>query len=252
MLTLMPSGWLGLVTASLIAAYLSTISTSLNLGAAYFSKDVYQRYINPNASEKELIMSGRLAMILLSATAGIVALQLENALQAFNLLLSIGAGTGLIFMLRWYWDRINAWSELTAMVVSFFASLYFQFSNEHNLSEWQRLIASISITTAAWLVVTLVTPRTEDRTLKRFFEVVRPHPFGWKHTAKQAGTRGELRHDALTPAVAVIVLATTSVYGAMFGFGYLIKSDMIGALIALLSSVIAGITGWQVYHRYNR
>ena len=117
MLSFLPTGLMGLVIASLAAAYMSTISTHLNWGSSYIAHDFYRRFVRPEASERELVIVGRSATLLLMGLTALVALQLQNALQAFQILLQIGAGTGLLFILRWFWWRINAWSELTAMVV---------------------------------------------------------------------------------------------------------------------------------------
>ena len=126
MMTLLPAGAIGLIVASLIAAFMSTISSHLNWGSSYVVHDFYHRFINPNASEKRLVAVGRLSTVLLMVFSALFALILSNALQAFQILLQIGAGTGLLFILRWFWYRINAYSELTAMVVSFVLAIYFQ------------------------------------------------------------------------------------------------------------------------------
>ena len=127
MLVAMPHGLLGLVVASLATAYMSTISTHLNWGASYIVNDVYRRFVVPNRSTRHYVNVARLSTVLLIILTTLMALWLENALQAFQILLQIGAGTGLIFLLRWFWWRINAWSEITAMVVSFLVAIYFQF-----------------------------------------------------------------------------------------------------------------------------
>ena len=129
MLTYLPSGLLGLVLASLIAAFMSTISTHLNWGASYITHDFYRRFIKPEATEKELVSIGRISTVLLMVFAALLALALQNALQAFNILLQIGAGTGLIYILRWFWWRINAYSEITAMVVSLLVAIIFEFGD---------------------------------------------------------------------------------------------------------------------------
>ena len=123
MLTKLPTGLLGLVLASLISAYMSTISTQLNWGSSYIVYDFYQTQINPSASQKQLVAVGRISTVLLMVLSTLLALLLQNAMQLFNLLLVFGAGTGLIFILRWFWWRINAWSEITAMVASGLISL---------------------------------------------------------------------------------------------------------------------------------
>src|SRR5699024_4484964 len=115
MLSFIPAGWLGIVVASLIAAYMSTISTQLNWGSSYLVNDFYKRFVRPGASPKELVLIGRISTVVLMAIASILALLLSSALQSFQILLQIGAGTGLLFILRWFWWRINAWSEITGM-----------------------------------------------------------------------------------------------------------------------------------------
>jgi len=118
MLTFLPHGLLGLMVASLLAAYMSTISTHLNWGASYVVNDFYRRFLKPNAGEKEIVLTARITMALLMVLAGVLALWLSHSLQAFNIILQIGAGTGLLFILRWFWWRINAASEIAAMVIS--------------------------------------------------------------------------------------------------------------------------------------
>ena len=127
MLVFLPSGLLGLVVASLAAAYMSTISTHLNWGASYIIDDWYRRFVSPDREDRHYLRLARLATIGLIVLAGIVSLWLENALQAFQILLQIGAGTGLVFLLRWFWWRINAWSEISAMIISFLIAVYFEF-----------------------------------------------------------------------------------------------------------------------------
>ena len=138
----LPHGWLGLVIASLAAAYISTISTHLNWGSSYIVHDVYGRFVKPDASEKEQVLIGRLCIVVMMCIASFIALQLSNALQAFEILLQIGAGTGLLFILRWFWWRINATSEVVAMVVSFTVAVFFK-SIDTGLSSWQELLLGV-------------------------------------------------------------------------------------------------------------
>jgi len=126
MMTLLPKGLFGLVVASLVAAYMSTIGTHLNWGASYIVNDFYKRFIKPEASEKELVRAGRYLTVILMIFTAVVALWLQNAKQAFDILLQIGAGTGLIFIIRWFWWRINAYTEISAMVISFIAAVFFK------------------------------------------------------------------------------------------------------------------------------
>jgi Na+/proline symporter len=178
MLVFLPHGLLGLVVASLAAAYMSTISTHLNWGASYIVDDVYKRFVAPDRDDRHYVRVARLSTVLLIVLAGMVSLWLENALQAFQILLQIGAGTGLIFLLRWFWWRINAWSELSAMVISFLVVVYLQFVHQalgfEPLHPSLMLVLGVAITTAGWLSVTLVTPATDAATLQAFYDRIRP------------------------------------------------------------------------------
>ena len=179
MLRMLPSGLLGLVIASLIAAFMSTLSTHLNWGSSYVVHDFYKRFIHPSASDRHLVWVGRLCTILLMFLAAILALTLGDALEMFNVLLQIGAGTGLIFILRWFWWRINAFSEITAMVVSFGIALYFHYVNDFGLVNHEKLLIGIGLTTVAWLLVTYLTPPTDRKTLLDFYKRIRPAQYGW-------------------------------------------------------------------------
>ncbi|MDE0056393.1 MAG: Na+:solute symporter [Gammaproteobacteria bacterium] len=174
MLTFLPHGLLGLVLASLVSAYMSTVSTQLNWGASYVVNDFYRRFVAPEADERTLVLVGRLTTVLLMVLAGWLALYLESALQAFNVLLTIGAGTGLLFFLRWFWWRISAFSEIAAMAVSFVAALYFQFAELPGWTSWQRLVGGVAVTTVGWVLATYLCPRTDPAVLRRFYRRIRP------------------------------------------------------------------------------
>jgi Na+/proline symporter len=180
MLNLLPAGLIGLLIAALLSAFMSTISTHLNWGSSYVVNDFYKRFIRPDAPQNELVNVGRISTVVLMILAALLALVLENALQAFNILLQIGAGTGLIFILRWFWWRINAYSEITAMFVSFFLALYFELGVENPMPEHIKLITGVAITTASWILVTLVTAPASQEPLLRFFRLIQPAPGGWK------------------------------------------------------------------------
>lgn len=250
MLTFVPSGWLGAVVASLLAAYMSTISTSLNLGSSYFTNDVYRRFINPQAEPKRLVTIGRIAMAGIMLLAGFLALQLQSALQTFNLLLSIGAGTGLLFILRWYWDRINAWSEISAMVISFVISVFMQLSDFPTLEDWHKLVISIAITTVGWIAVTLLTPREDAEKLVAFYNKIQPRGPGWEWTKaqpraiKQRDRSGQTLHISLL----CMILACISVYTTMFAIGRFLQANMqfgFVALVVAIASSAACFYYWQ-------
>ncbi len=252
MLVFLPAGLLGLVVASLAAAYMSTISTHLNWGASYVVDDVYRRFIAPDAPERRLVFVGRVVTVALMACAGTVALWLESAHQAFQILLQIGAGTGLIFLLRWFWWRINAWSEVAGMVVSFLVAIYFSGGLSLDpigiaasvswpvpeLLAWQQLVIGILVTTAAWMTVTLVTRPTDSATLKAFHDAIRPMGGGWRGAGFEPPIDG---NDSLAAAFLAWFLGCAAVYGVLFGTGFALYGDRAPAVACLSIGVGAAI-----------
>lgn len=228
MLIFLPSGLLGLVVASLAAAYMSTISTHLNWGASYVVDDVYRRFLAKGRTETHYVMVGRVATIGLVILASGVALWLENALQAFQILLQIGAGTGLVFLLRWFWWRINAWSELAAMVVSFAVALWFTFFHEPlgfaPMASHVQLVVGVIITTAGWLVVTLVTPPARKETLQSFYDHIRPMGPGWKGSGIVTAEADP--NESATAAFMAWFLGCVTIYGALFSTGYVLYGNV--------------------------
>jgi len=183
MLVYLPHGLFGLMIASLAAAYMSTISTHLNWGASYAVEDCYRRFVAPDKDERHYVRVGRAVTVGLIALASALSLWLQNSYQAFQILLQIGAGTGLIFLLRWFWWRINAWSEIAGMVISFVIAVYFQFVHGAlglpPLAPTLQLVIGIAITTVGWLAVTFATPPTDRATLQTFYDRIRPMGPGW-------------------------------------------------------------------------
>ena len=172
MLTFLPTGLLGLVAASLIAAFMSTMSTQLNLGASYLVNDFYHRFFKPDASEKELVLVGKFSTVISIILGSGLGLLLTSAEQAFTLLLMIGAGTGMIYILRWFWWRINAYTEIVAMVSSLFITGYFNFGNSP-LEGWQKIVLSALLTTIVWILATYFTPPDDEETLQNFVKKVK-------------------------------------------------------------------------------
>jgi hypothetical protein len=247
MLTLLPHGLLGLVVASLVAAYMSTISTHLNWGSSYVVNDFWKRFISPNASERQLVWLGRISTVLLMAIAGALALCLESALQAFGILLQIGAGTGLLFILRWFWWRINPFSELAAMIVSFVVAIYMQFLAPESMAAWEKLVAGTAITTMAWLIVTVIAPPDRRETLRSFYRLTRPGGPGWRKVVEEAKrdgepvTEGEGSESNLPLGILCMVLGCLTVYSALFGAGYWIYGDHVpAAVLTVIAAAAAG------------
>ncbi|MBI5914983.1 MAG: Na+:solute symporter [Bacteroidetes bacterium] len=243
MMTFLPSGLLGLIVAALIAAYMSTIATHLNWGSSYVVNDFYKRFIKPAAGDKELVNVGRISTVVLMVFSALLALALTNALQAFNILLQIGAGTGLIFILRWFWWRINAWSEISAMVISFIVACIFEFGMPE-LPAHVKLISGVGITTVGWVLVTFLTQPTAHATLVSFYKLIKPHPAGWQAVVQPAITNGELRKDEVVPGklpleIACMIAGCFLVYGALFGIGFWVYGETGKALIGLGIAAVA-------------
>jgi len=173
MMTYLPSGLIGIVLLSLIAAFMSTISTQLNWGSSYIVNDFYKRFLNPNASDKDEVLVGRISTVVLMVCAASFSFFLQSAGEVLNLLLQIGAGTGLLFILRWFWSRINPYSEIAAMVISFAIAVFFFINGKLETpmidlaSHWQ-LVIGVIITTIGWLTVTLLTKPSDAETLQSF------------------------------------------------------------------------------------
>jgi len=249
MLTFLPAGLLGLVVASLIAAYMSTIATHLNWGASYVIHDFYRRFVRPKSSEFELVQVGRVVTAVLMIMAGALALAMESALDNFNIMLMVGAGTGLIFILRWFWWRINAASEITAMVVSFLLAIYFRFFHERlglpHLEDWMQLLLTIGITTACWLAVTYLTRPVSQDTLVSFCKAVRPGGPGWARITAVMEQDGDLPAAGpwqVPQGILCMVLGCIAIYAALFSTGYLIygRYGLGGALavVAVAASLL--------------
>ena len=254
MLTFLPHGLLGLVIASLISAYMSTMSSQVNWGASYLVNDFYRRFIRPEASERELVLAGRLTTVLLMVIACTFALYLQNALQAFSILLTIGAGTGLLFILRWFWWRINAWSEISAMVISFVFALYFNFADLPGWSDWQKLLAGVVFTTIGWLTVTLVTPATHPKILRGFVRLVQPGGRGWRKVKQEARIDGEdlgssAEKDHLPVALLNVLVASIAVYSALFAIGYGLYGNI---MLCVILAVVSLCSGALVVHLWRQ
>jgi Na+/proline symporter len=240
----LPPVWRGFMLAAFFAAYMSTISTHLNWGASYLLNDVYRRYMRPDASAAHYAAVGRWATLGMMVLAGIITYQLKSVEGAWKFLLAIGAGTGLVYLLRWYWWRINAWSEVSAMVAAFVLSLSLQFGaglDPDNPRAFAFLmLLTVAGTTVVWLVVTHLTPPEPMTHLRRFYERVRPGGWGWEEVAGRAEEEGPgyvgLVHWAAGCAI---------VYLGLFGVGQLLVGrPWRGWLFVLIA---LGLTGWVVY-----
>lgn len=222
MLVFLPHGILGLVVASLAAAYMSTVATHLNWGASYMVDDVYRRFMAPDRTERHYVAAARVATLILVVLASVVSLWLQNALQAFQILLQIGAGTGLVFLMRWFWWRINAWSELAAMVVSFLVALWFQFGHTRvglaPMPAHVQLVVGVLITSASWIAVTLLTPPADTGTLQSFYDHIRPMGPGWRGAGIRLAEADP--SESAAAGFLAVFLGCVVIYAALFGTGY--------------------------------
>ena len=255
MLTFLKPGWLGLVLTSLIAAYMSTLSTCLNWGSSYVVNDFYKRFIKKDASDKHIFEfnSGQLMIV-----SCLLALVMSNALQMFHIIMQIGAGTGLLFILRWFWWRINAISEITAMVVSFSIAIYFQFIHPHTglaeLANWQMLVIGVGITTFSWIFITFVTRPTDEKTLRSFYQLIGPGGPGWKAVLDRAKAENDPigdsdRKSGLPMGILCMFLGSVAVYAAVFATGYWIYGNYTPAIILTIAGAIASILLIKVWSR---
>jgi len=238
MLTLLPTGLLGLVAASLIAAFMSTMSTQLNLGASYLVNDFYHRFIKPDASEKHLVNVGRGFTVISIILGGGLGLFLTSAGQAFTLLLMIGAGTGMIYILRWFWWRINAYTEIVAMVSSLCIAFYFNFIDQ-SFAGWEKIVIGAILTTVVWVVATYLTPPDDEETLKNFVKKVNPGGPGWSKYS-----HGVYSEPWPVPnGILCMILGCSAVYGVLLGVGQLIYGEPLGFTLIGLAGVSAfGLT----------
>jgi len=272
----LPPGLLGLVVASLIAAFMSTSASHLNWGSSYIVNDFYNRFYNPNATEKQKVLLGRISTVVLMVFAVLLALVLQNALQAFQYLLMIGAGTGLIYILRWFWWRINAYSEISAMIAATVFSLSFIIIENFYMTSvnepqgmvevfglilsgtfWNiiKLVGVVVLTTSVWVVVTFLTKPVEEKTLRSFYSKIKPGGPGWKKIIDNARDEGvelqkesDLRWDVPT-GILCMMLGAVAIYSTLFGIGEWIYGDYKAAIIF---SIVAVITTWLLSRTWRK
>lgn len=233
MLKFLPVGLLGLVATSLIAAFMSTLSTQLNWGSSYIVNDIYKRFINPKSTNKQDINLGRISTGVLMILAGLLSLVFETAKDVFDLMLLIGAGTGLLFILRWFWRKINPYSEIAAMAISFGIAFFFFIHNKmewnlHSLTGSQQLVWSVLITTIGWIIVTLFTNPKQDKTIDSFEQLV---------FSDQNGTVNKFENFGFK--VLGFFVATIGIYSTLFGIGNWIYDELFLAILCLISFAVS-------------
>ena len=252
MLRFLPSGVLGLMVAGLLAAYVSTISTHLNWGTSYLVHDLYRRFVRTDATEKHYVAMGRVVTALLMLLAALLTYVLDTARTSFELLLSIGAGTGLLYLLRWFWWRINAWAEIAAMVSSFglAAAFFIAGKNGSPVPSHIGLIINVVVTTLIWVTVSYVGPATDRATLVNFYRLVRPGGRGWEPVRAEAGVGPS--PDSLAHAFLGWTAGCVFVYAALFGSGAFLYGNVTLAVAWLVALVISGVIVARVLNAQSR
>ncbi|MBI3651624.1 MAG: Na+:solute symporter [Acidobacteria bacterium] len=255
MLKFLPVGFVGLMLGGLIAANSSTILTHLNWGASYLVHDFYRRFLKPDGTEKHYVLIGRLATILLFILSSAMVFVLDTAKDAFDIILQVGAGTGLLYLLRWFWWRINAWCEVVAMISSFLVSVTFIILQKQailTMATAPKLILTVLITTACWLLAAFLAPPTARQTLIDFYRKVHPSGPGWEVIRRAAGVskaEAQLGSDSLPLAMVGWVAGCSAIWSALFTVGNFLYGRTGLALALLAIFVSSGLVLLKVVNR---
>ena len=257
MLTFLPVGWMGLMVGGLIAANSSTILTHLNWGASYVVHDFYRRFIKTDASEKHYVTAGRLVTIGLFILSSSLVFVLETAQSAFNLILQVGAGTGLLYLMRWFWWRINAWCEVVAMVSSFAVSVFWVIAVRNGLqvTTHAQLLLTVIFTTICWVSTAFLTRPTDRATLINFYKKVRPFGPGWAQVRREAGFSAQdaTKGQNITLSMIGWVSGCSMVWSALFAVGNFLYGRMGYAIILTIVFVVSGsIVIWVINRLWAR
>jgi Na+/proline symporter len=254
MLKFLPVGFIGLMVGGLIAANSSTILTHLNWGASYLVHDLYRRFLRKDRNEKHYVAAGRIVtVILFFCSSGMVYL-LDTAKDAFDIILQVGAGTGLLYLVRWFWWRVNAWSEVVAMVSSFVVSILLLILNKNGagISTHVALLVTIAVTTICWVTTAFLGPETDRRTLLDFYRKIHPFGPGWKSVREEAGIsreQAEAKGENMPMALLGWVAGCTVIWSALFAVGNLLYGRTGYALALLAVFVVSGLVLLWVFNR---
>lgn len=243
MLDFLPVGVLGIVVASLLAAFMSTVSTSINWGASFITNDLYLRFIKPTASQSELVFVGRLSSVLVTVLGAIAAFLATDVATVFRLVIAIGTGSGLVLILRWFWWRINAAAELSAIVASFLVGMVTSLSPWFKIEDfgWRIIFITTSVT-CLWVIVLLLTPPESETTLETFYQKVRPGGPGWR---RQRMKTGLIPAQDLGLDVQRVVAAISLLLGLLLATGGFL---LLQETIAWISLIVAAIGGVWLRH----
>jgi Na+/proline symporter len=256
MLSKLSPGWLGLVVASIIAAYMSTIGTHLNWGSSYVVNDFYKRFVKPDATERQMVNMGRITTVVLMIFAGILSLTfLDNATEAFNILLLSGAGSGAIYLLRWFWWRINAWTEIVAMIVATVVGVVLVVFVEDatlatkNLDGFtMKLLIAVGCTTIAWITTTFLTKPESKETLRSFYRLTLPGGPGWKRVVEEAEADGDMINEGnkgkpweMPIQLLLVFVGCVVIYSSLFAIGSLLYGNVLTATGMLVLAILGTI-----------
>jgi SSS family solute:Na+ symporter len=249
MLKFLPVGWIGLMVGGLVAANSSTILTHLNWGASYLVHDFYRRFVSKNETEKHYVMAGRLATILLFVLSSSLVFVLQTAQDSFNVILQVGAGTGLLYLLRWYWWRITAWCEIVAMLSSFLISAVFLLLHKEGivLGTTRELVITVAFTTLCWVITAFVGPQTDRQKLIDFYLKVHPFGPGWRDVRLAAGVSDTeaasyARKDNIPLAMLGWVSGISVIWSALFTIGNLLYGRTGYTVVLFIVFVVSGST----------
>lgn len=265
MLTKLGPGWLGLVVASIIAAYMSTIGTHLNWGSSYIVNDFYKRFLKPDATDKQMVAMGRVSTVLLMVLAGTLSLTvLDNATEAFNILLLTGAGSGAVYMLRWYWYRINAITEIVTMVVATICAITLVlFVDDASVATdildgfTIKLLITIVIVTISWLVSTFVTQPEDKEILRSFYKLTKPGGPGWKKVVEDAKADGAPCDDGdgvgwqMPKQILLVFIGCLTIYASLFGIGGLVYGNILQGVVLLAVATVGAISLFKIMSKLN-
>jgi len=247
----LPPALRGLMIAAFLAAFMSTMGTQLNWGVSYLVNDLYRRFIVRTESERHYVRAGRIFTILLVLISAFVAAQLSSIIQGWTIVLNLGIGTGAVYILRWYWWRINAWSEIVAMVVAAAVTVILNkisFQGTSAVVFAKTALITAGCTTVAWLLATFLTPAESQEKLLSFYRRVHPSVYGWRHIAKLAPELPQVR-DFGSNAFDWI-MGCFLIYCSLFGIGKLVFQEWISGLVLLCVAALAGyLIFWDLSRR---